>query len=110
METNLHQTRSREANLSTYCSILQHHRTFVLDFTNHALNRFVEDQMLTSLKEYKGDLHMNFKKCGDPKQAHAKPRRQSGYSKGLGWGPNPSQGRVVAVRQVHILEKCMLER
>ncbi|KAA0055963.1 CACTA en-spm transposon protein [Cucumis melo var. makuwa] len=39
---------------------------------DHALNRFIEYQILTSLKEYNA-MHIHFKKCGDSEQAHAKP-------------------------------------
>ena len=49
------------------------YRYFVLDFTDHTLNKYIEHQMLTSFKEYRADLHRHFKKCGDLEQARAKP-------------------------------------
>ncbi|KAA0053195.1 CACTA en-spm transposon protein [Cucumis melo var. makuwa] len=48
-------------------------RFFVLDFNDQAMNRFVEHQMLTSFKEFRGNCHRHFKKYSDPKQARANP-------------------------------------
>ncbi|TYJ96003.1 gag protease polyprotein [Cucumis melo var. makuwa] len=46
-------------------------RFFVLDFNDQEMNRFVEHQMLTSFKKFKGDYYRHFKKYKDPEQAHA---------------------------------------
>ncbi|KAA0053678.1 CACTA en-spm transposon protein [Cucumis melo var. makuwa] len=48
-------------------------RLFVLDFNDQAMNRFVENQMLTTFKEFWADCHRHFKKYSDPKEARANP-------------------------------------
>ncbi|TYK16353.1 CACTA en-spm transposon protein [Cucumis melo var. makuwa] len=48
-------------------------RLFVLDFNDHAMNRFVEHQMLTTFKEFWADCHRHFKKYSDPEEARANP-------------------------------------
>uniref|UniRef100_A0A9I9EA59 CACTA en-spm transposon protein n=1 Tax=Cucumis melo TaxID=3656 RepID=A0A9I9EA59_CUCME len=48
-------------------------RFFVLDFNDHAMNRFVEHQMLTTFKEFQGDCHRHFKKYSNPEEARANP-------------------------------------
>ncbi|TYJ98352.1 uncharacterized protein E5676_scaffold232G00840 [Cucumis melo var. makuwa] len=41
--------------------------------SSRATYRFVEHQMLTSLKEFKGDCYSHFKKYNDPKEARVNP-------------------------------------
>ncbi|KAA0026299.1 CACTA en-spm transposon protein [Cucumis melo var. makuwa] len=48
-------------------------RLFVLDFNDQAMNRFVEHQMLTTIKEFRADCHRHFKKYSDPEEARANP-------------------------------------
>ncbi|KAA0067107.1 CACTA en-spm transposon protein [Cucumis melo var. makuwa] len=49
-------------------------RFFVLDFNDQAMNTFVEHQMLTIFKEFRGDCHRHFKKYSDPEEARANPQ------------------------------------
>ncbi|TYK30714.1 CACTA en-spm transposon protein [Cucumis melo var. makuwa] len=44
-------------------------RFFVLNFNDKVMNRFVEHQIITSLKKLSGDYHRHFKKYSDPVQA-----------------------------------------
>ncbi|TYK19802.1 putative Transposase family tnp2 [Cucumis melo var. makuwa] len=46
---------------------------FVLDFTDLALTRFVEHQILSMYKEFRGQNHRHFKKFDDPEQVRANP-------------------------------------
>ncbi|KAA0049832.1 uncharacterized protein E5676_scaffold118G00400 [Cucumis melo var. makuwa] len=48
-------------------------RWFMLDFTDRALTRFVEQQMLSMWKEFKGDNHRHFKQFNNSKEACANP-------------------------------------
>ncbi|KAA0033108.1 CACTA en-spm transposon protein [Cucumis melo var. makuwa] len=48
-------------------------RSFVLDFNNQAMNRFVEHQMLTTFKEFRANCHRHFKKYSNPEEARANP-------------------------------------
>ncbi|TYK21923.1 CACTA en-spm transposon protein [Cucumis melo var. makuwa] len=43
-------------------------RFFVLDFNDQAMNRFVEHQMLTIFKKFRGDCHRHFKKYSDSEE------------------------------------------
>ena len=45
----------------------------MLDFNDKALTKFVENQMLTSFKEFMGDYHKHFKRHSDLEQAYANP-------------------------------------
>ncbi|KAA0062288.1 CACTA en-spm transposon protein [Cucumis melo var. makuwa] len=45
----------------------------VLDFNDHAINKFVEHQILTCFKEFKGYCHRHLKKYNDPEQTRANP-------------------------------------
>uniref|UniRef100_A0A9I9EIS6 CACTA en-spm transposon protein n=1 Tax=Cucumis melo TaxID=3656 RepID=A0A9I9EIS6_CUCME len=51
-------------------------RFFVLDFNDQAMNTFVEHQMLTIFKEFRGDCHRHFKKYSDPEEARANPQNE----------------------------------
>ncbi|KAA0032375.1 CACTA en-spm transposon protein [Cucumis melo var. makuwa] len=44
-------------------------RIFVLDFNNQAMNRFVEQQMLSTFIEFRGDCHKHFKKYSNLEEA-----------------------------------------
>ncbi|KAA0062718.1 CACTA en-spm transposon protein [Cucumis melo var. makuwa] len=46
-------------------------RFFMLDFNDQAMNGFVEHQIFTSFKEFKGNCHRRFKKYSNPEQARA---------------------------------------
>ncbi|TYK29014.1 CACTA en-spm transposon protein [Cucumis melo var. makuwa] len=46
---------------------------FMLDSNDQAMNRFIQHQMLTSLKEFKGNCHRHFKKYSDLEETHANP-------------------------------------
>ncbi|TYK28648.1 CACTA en-spm transposon protein [Cucumis melo var. makuwa] len=46
---------------------------FVLVFNDQAMNRFVEHQMLSTIKEFRGNYHKNFKKYIDPEEAGGNP-------------------------------------
>ncbi|KAA0049780.1 CACTA en-spm transposon protein [Cucumis melo var. makuwa] len=88
-------------------------RQFVLDFNDQVMNRFVEHQILTSFKEFRGDCYKHFKKYSDPEQVAedvhgSQPLsrdeicetildRQSSYSKGLGWGPKPKSRKTASI-------------
>ncbi|KAA0048685.1 CACTA en-spm transposon protein [Cucumis melo var. makuwa] len=92
------------------------HCFFMFDFNDQAMNEFVEHQMLTSFKEFKGDCHKHFKKYSDLEEPCANPlhilvgrmedrhflcdyymsRRQPGYSKGLGWRSKPKSRKIVS--------------
>ncbi|TYK25893.1 gamma-aminobutyrate transaminase POP2 [Cucumis melo var. makuwa] len=48
-------------------------QSFVIDFSDQAMNRFVEHQMLTIFKEYRDDCHKHFKKYNDAKKVRANP-------------------------------------
>uniref|UniRef100_A0A9I9EG05 CACTA en-spm transposon protein n=1 Tax=Cucumis melo TaxID=3656 RepID=A0A9I9EG05_CUCME len=43
-------------------------RFFVLDFNDQAMNRFVEHQMLTTFKKFRGDCHRHFKRYSDSEE------------------------------------------
>ncbi|KAA0063387.1 Transposon Ty3-I Gag-Pol polyprotein [Cucumis melo var. makuwa] len=49
------------------------YRFSMLDFNDQAMNRFIEHQMLTTFKEFRGDCHRHFKKYKDPEEACANP-------------------------------------
>ncbi|TYK14920.1 CACTA en-spm transposon protein [Cucumis melo var. makuwa] len=53
--------------------ISPHDCFFMFDFNDQAMNEFVEHQMLTSFKEFKGDCHKHFKKYSDLEEARANP-------------------------------------
>ncbi|KAA0066370.1 CACTA en-spm transposon protein [Cucumis melo var. makuwa] len=97
---------------------------------NLATNRFVEHQMLSTLKEFVGDCHRYFKKYSDPEEARAnQPHilaqpapdgslplsrdeicktvlgRQSIYSKGLAWGPKPKSRKTISATSA--LTSCL---
>ncbi|KAA0032817.1 CACTA en-spm transposon protein [Cucumis melo var. makuwa] len=46
---------------------------FVLDFNDQAMNRFIENQMLMTFKEFQVDCHRHFKKYSDSEEARANP-------------------------------------
>ncbi|TYK00334.1 CACTA en-spm transposon protein [Cucumis melo var. makuwa] len=46
---------------------------FMLEFNDQAMNRFVEHQMLSTFKEFRGDCHWHFKKYSNHKKACANP-------------------------------------
>ncbi|TYK28916.1 CACTA en-spm transposon protein [Cucumis melo var. makuwa] len=48
-------------------------RFFMLDFNDQAMNRFVEHQMLSTFKEFRGDCHRHFKKYNDLEEACPNP-------------------------------------
>ncbi|TYK09799.1 CACTA en-spm transposon protein [Cucumis melo var. makuwa] len=48
-------------------------RFFVHDFSNQAINRFVEHQVLSTFKEFWDDCHRHFKKYTNPEEARANP-------------------------------------
>uniref|UniRef100_A0A9I9EK64 CACTA en-spm transposon protein n=1 Tax=Cucumis melo TaxID=3656 RepID=A0A9I9EK64_CUCME len=47
-------------------------RMFVFDFNDEAMNRFVEHQLLMTIKEFRADCHRHFKKYSDPEEARTK--------------------------------------
>ncbi|KAA0026240.1 CACTA en-spm transposon protein [Cucumis melo var. makuwa] len=65
-------------------------RFFVLNFNDKVMNRFVEHQIITSLKKLSGDYHRHFKKYSDPVQACDRATQ-----KVLVADPSPCPPRVV---------------
>ncbi|TYK26515.1 CACTA en-spm transposon protein [Cucumis melo var. makuwa] len=48
-------------------------RLFMLDFNDQTMNRFIEHQMLNTVKEFRGDYHRHFKKYSDSEEARVNP-------------------------------------